>query len=88
MLLIVTCVTVTWWLSSNHFTRALWLRVRLSLLYRQRAMRRDSVRWLWAGLGDFGIIGCWWRKKTSLALLLCTSSVTKSIYKSLYSLRI
>ncbi len=49
-------------------------------------MRRDSVKWLRAGLGDFAIVGCWWRKKTGLALLLCTSSVTKSIYKSLYSL--
>jgi hypothetical protein len=58
----------------------------LSLLYRQRAMRRDSVRWLRADLGDFAIVGCWWRKKMGHALLLCTSSVTKSIYKSLYSL--
>jgi hypothetical protein len=58
----------------------------LSLLYRQRAMRRDSIRWLRAGLGDFAIVGWWWRKKTGPALLLCTSSVTKSIYKSFYSL--
>jgi len=86
VLLIVAYVTVTWWISSNHFTRALWLRAGLSLLYRQRAMRRDSVRWLWVGLGDFAIVGCWWRKKTGHALPLCTSSVTKSIYKSLYSL--
>ncbi len=86
VLLIVACVTVTWWISSNHFTRALWLRVGLSLLYRQRAVRRDSVRWLQGGLGDFAIVGCWWRKKTSPTLLLCIRSVTKSIYKSLYSL--
>ncbi len=49
-------------------------------------MHRDFVKWLRAGLGDFTIVGCWWRKKTGAALLLCTSSVTKSIYKSLYSL--
>jgi hypothetical protein len=49
-------------------------------------MRKDSVRWLRAGLGDFAIVGYWWRKKIGPALLLCTSSVTKSIYKSLYSL--
>jgi len=54
-------------------------------IYQQRAMRRDSIRWLRAGLGDFAIVGCWWRKKTGHALFLCTSSVTKSIYKSLYS---
>jgi hypothetical protein len=35
-----------------------------------------------------GLRHCWLlvKKKTGLALLLCTSSVTKSIYKSLYSL--
>jgi len=49
-------------------------------------MRRDFVRWLRAGLGDFTIVGCWWRKKMGPALFLCTNSVTKSIYKSLYSL--
>jgi hypothetical protein len=58
VLLIVACVTVTWWISSNHFIRALWLRARLSFLYRQRAMCKDSVKWLRAGLGDFAIIGC------------------------------
>jgi hypothetical protein len=48
-------------------------------------MRKDFVRWLQAGLGDFAIVGYWWRKKTGPTLLLCTSSVTKSIYKSMYS---
>jgi hypothetical protein len=35
VLLIIACVTVTWWISSNQFTRALWLRAGLSLLYQR-----------------------------------------------------